>query len=125
MKRKLTLDKVLCINDILKRLIDNKELKVTPSFKFKLLSIMKLLEPHVINFEYICNEKIKEYGKENKDKQISISQEDDPESFEKYSKDISELLSSTVKIETVNAEDVFDKGVPAEALVTLYDLISE
>lgn len=125
MKKELTLDRVLSINDILKRLIDNTDLKITPSFKFKLLGIMKSLELPVANFDYMKNEKIKEYGKETEDGKISISQEDDPESFAKYSQDITELLSSTVEVETVNSEEVFDKGVPAEALVALYDLITE
>lgn len=125
MKKELTLDRVLGINDILKRLIDNNDLKISPSFKFKLLGIMKSLELPVANFDYVKNEKIREYGKETEDGKISISQEDDPESFAKYSQDITELLSSIVEVETVNAEEVFDKGVPAEALVALYDLISE
>jgi len=125
MKKKLTLNKVLGINDTLKRLIDNDGLKITPSFKFKLLGIMKSLELPVANFEYIKNEKIREYGKEQDDRQISISPEDDPESFEKYSKDINELLASEVEVETIDAVEVFDKGVPAEALVMLYDLLTE
>ncbi len=66
MKKKLTLNKVLGINDTLKKLIDNDELKISPFFKFKLLGIMKSLELPVANFEYINNEKIREYGKNRK-----------------------------------------------------------
>lgn len=125
MKKKLTLNKVLAINDILKRLIDNDEMKIASSFKFKLLGIMKSLELPVANFEYINNEKIREYGKEQEGGKISISPEDDPESFEKYSKDINDLLASEVEVETIESGEVFGKGVPAEALVALYDLMTE
>ena len=125
MKKKLTLNKVLGINDTLKKLIDNDELKISPSFKFKLLGIMKSLELPVANFEYINNEKIREYGEEQEDGQISINPEADPEAFEKYSKDINELLASEVEVKTIEVVEVFDKGVPAEALVMLYDLLTE
>ena len=77
MKKKLTLNKVLGINDTLKRLIDNDGLKINLSLKFKLLGIMKSLELPVANFEYINNEKIREYGKEQEDGKIIISPEDD------------------------------------------------
>ena len=60
MKKKLELYKVINANEILKRLIENKDLNINCILKFKLLGIMKELEPVVANFEYVKNEKIKE-----------------------------------------------------------------
>lgn len=125
MKKKLELYKVINANEILKRLIENKDLNISCILKFKLLGIMKELEPVVANFEYVKNEKIKEYGKETEDGKISINEDDDPEAFKKYSKDIQELVSTTVEVNTIKASDVIDKGIPVDALVAIYDLIAE
>ena len=125
MKKKLELYKVINANEILKRLIENKDLNINCILKFKLLGIMKELEPVVANFEYVKNEKIKEYGKETEDGKISSNEDDDPEAFKKYSKDIQELVSTTVEVNTIKASDVIDKGIPVDALVAIYDLIAE
>lgn len=124
MKKKLELYKVININEVLKTIID-KDTDVNCILKFKLLGIMKTLEPMVSNFELVKNEKIREYGKENENGQIGINKEEDPESFKKFHKDIKELLSTTVEVDTINASDVIDRGIPADALVNLYDLIAE
>lgn len=125
MKKKLELYKVINANEILKRIIDNKDLNINCISKFKLLGIMKELEPVVANFEFVKNEKIKEYGKEDENGQVSINPEEEPEMFKKYQEEIQELLSTTVKVDTVKASDVIDKDIPADALVAIYDLISE
>ena len=70
---KIKLGNVLEINNVLKSIIDNTELKIDALFKFKLLGIMKSFEIPIANFEIIRNEKIKEYGKELKMK-MEISQ---------------------------------------------------
>lgn len=125
MKKKLELYKVINANEILKRIIDNKDLNINCISKFKLLGIMKALEPVIANFEFVKNEKIKEYGKEDEDGQVSINGEDDPEAFKKYQEEIQELLSTIVETDTIKAADVIDKDIPADALVAIYDLICE
>lgn len=125
MKKKLELYKVINANEILKRIIDNKDLNINCISKFKLLGIMKELEPVVANFEFVKNEKIKEYGKEDENGQVSINPEEEPEMFKKYQEEIQELLSTAVKVDTIKAADVIDKDIPADALVAIYDLICE
>lgn len=125
MKKKLELYKVINANEILKRIIDNKDLNINCISKFKLLGIMKELEPVVANFEFVKNEKIKEYGKEDENGQVSINPEEEPEMFKKYQEEIQELLSTAVKVDTIKAADVIDKDIPADALVAIYDLIGE
>ena len=127
---KIKLGNVLEINNVLKSIIDNTELKIDALFKFKLLGIMKSFEIPIANFEIIRNEKINEYGKETEDengnKSIGISV-DDKEAIAKFSEDINKVIDSEidVNIEKLKAIDVFDKGLPTEYLVKLYPIIEE
>ena len=127
---KIKLGNVLEINNVLKSIIDNTELKIDALFKFRLLGIMKNLEVPIANFNVIRDEKIKEYGKEledeNGDKSIGIDA-NDKDAIAKFSKDINKVIDSEVEvnIEKLKAIDVFDKGLPTEYLVKLYPIIEE
>ena len=127
---KIKLGNVLEINNVLKQIIDNTELKIDALFKFKLLGIMKSFEIPIANFEVIRNEKIKEYGKETEDengnKSIGIGV-DDKNAIAKFSKDINKIIDSEVdvNINKLKSVDVFDKGLPADYLVRLYPIIEE
>ena len=127
---KIKLGNVLEINNVLKQIIDNSELKIDALFKFRLLGIMKNLEVPIANFNVIRDEKIKEYGKEledeNGNKSIGIDA-NDKDAIAKFSKDINKVIESEVEvnIEKLKAIDVFDKGLPTEYLVKLYPIIEE
>ena len=127
---KIKLGNILEINNVLKSIIDNTELKIDALFKFKLLGIMKSFEIPIANFDVIRNEKIKEYGKETEDengnKSIGIDA-NDKDAIAKFSKDINKVIESEVdvNIEKLKAIDVFDKGLPTEYLVKLYPIIEE
>ena len=123
---KIKLGTILDLNNMLKAIIDNTELKIDSLLKFKLLGILKNIEIPVNNFETVRNEKIREYGKENDEGNIGISA-DDTESMEKFTNDLNEVINSDVEvnIQKLKATDVFDKGLPAEYLVGLYSIIEE
>ena len=127
---KIKLGNVLEINNVLKQIIDNSELKIDALFKFRLLGIMKNLEVPIANFNIIRDEKIKEYGKEledeNGNKSIGIDA-NDKDAIAKFSEDINKVIDSEVdiNIEKLKAIDVFDKGLPTEYLVKLYPIIEE
>ena len=127
---KIKLGNVLEINNVLKQIIDNSELKIDALFKFRLLGIMKNLEVPIANFNVIRDEKIKEYGKEledeNGNKSIGIDA-NDKDAIAKFSEDINKVIDSEVdvNIEKLKAIDVFDKGLPTEYLVKLYYIIEE
>ena len=127
---KIKLGNVLEINNVLKQIIDNSELKIDALFKFRLLGIMKNLEVPIANFNVIRDEKIKEYGKEledeNGNKSIGIDA-NDKDAIAKFSKDINKVidLEVEVNIEKLKAIDIFDKGLPTEYLVKLYPIIEE
>ena len=123
---KIKLGIVLELNNMLKAIIDNTELKIDSLLKFKLLGILKNIEIPVNNFEAVRNEKIREYGKENDEGNIGISA-DDTESMEKFTNDLNEVINSEVEvnIQKLKAVDVFDKGLPADYLVGLYPIIEE
>ena len=123
---KIKLGIVLELNNMLKAIIDNTELKIDSLLKFKLLGILKNIEIPVNSFEAVRNEKIREYGKENDEGNISISV-DDTESMEKFTNDLNDVINSDIEvnIQKLKATDVFDKGLPAEYLVGLYSIIEE
>ena len=127
---KIKLGNVLEINNVLKQIIDNSELKIDALFKFRLLGIMKNLEVPIANFNVIRDEKIKEYGKEledeNGNKSIGIDA-NDKDAIAKFSEDINKVIDSEVEvnIEKLKAINVFDKGLPTEYLVKLYPIIEE
>ena len=127
---KIKLGNILEINNVLKSIIDNTELKIDALFKFKLLGIMKSFETPIANFEVIRNDKIKEYGKEledeNGNKSIGIGT-DDKDAIAKFSEDINKVIESEVdvNINKLKSVDVFDKGLPTEYLVKLYPIIEE
>ena len=127
---KIKLGNILEINNVLKSIIDNSELKIDALFKFRLLGIMKNLEVPIANFNVIRDEKIKEYGKEledeNGNKSIGIDA-NDKDAIDKFSKDINKVIDSEVEvnIEKLKAIDVFDKGLPTEYLVKLYPISEE
>lgn len=120
----LKLSEVLNLNQILKNIIDDKNLKMDSLFKFQLLGIMKTFEPYVTNFDVIRNEKVIEYGKKTDDGKASIDQ-NDKEAMEKFMNDISKVVNGevTINMAKLKAKDVFDKGLTAEYLVGLYPII--
>lgn len=121
---KLKLGNLININNTLKQIIDDDKTKIEPLLKFKLLGILKSIEPHVSNFEIIRNEKIKEFGKETKDGSISIAA-DDIDSIAKFNESITKLIENevTIQVDKLKVGDIFDKGVCAEYLIKLYPFI--
>ena len=116
MQEKLQLREILNINQTLKTIIDDKQANIDVLLKFKLLGIMKAIEPTISNYNIICNEKIIEYGEKTKkgNYQISLT-----------NADIEKVLNSEiiVNIEKLKAIEVFNKGVKAEYLIGLYSII--
>lgn len=123
---KIKLSELLNINNLLKTIIDNNNVKIDPLFKFKLLGIMKNIESDVINFETIRNEKIREYGKADEEGNIRILTEDE-DSMKKFTDDMNSVVNSDVDVNfsKLKPVDVFDRGLPAEYLVGLYSIIEE
>ena len=60
---KIKLGIVLELNNMLKAIIDNTELKIDSLLKFKLLGILKNIEIPVNNFEAVRNERFENMGK--------------------------------------------------------------
>ena len=117
---------VLQLNNLLKSIIDNTELKIDSLFKFRLWGIKKNIENPVKNYETIKNDKIREYGKEDEEGNIGISKED-VDALKKFTEDMDKIVDSDVEIniQKLKASDVFDKGLPADYLVGLYPIIEE
>ena len=129
---KMTLNEALVLNDILKTLIDSKELKISAIFKFKLLSIAKELENPVANFNIVRENKIMEYGTESEDEDGNKLgyygiKADDTDAMEKFKKDLEELVQKEidVNIQKLKVQEVFDAGVPSDYLVKLFNIIEE
>lgn len=126
MEIKLKLEEVLNINNTLKTIIDDHQTKINVLLKFRLLGIMKSIEPFVFSFDVIRNEKIIEYGKENKDGNFQIHK-DDKEAVAKFKNDLEQVLNSevTLNIELLKVNEVFDSGIRSDHLMGLFPIISE
>lgn len=126
MEIKLKLKDVRKANQALKIIIDNEELKLDPLLKFKLLGIMKTIEPHIENYETIKNEKIMQYGKETDGGQVYISSED-KEAVKKFNEDMDKVTEADVEvnISKIKAQDIMIKGVSADILIALYPFLEE
>ena len=117
---------IVRLNIALKMILNNNDLGIDQSLKFKLLGVMKDIETPVANFENARVHKVKEYGKENKDGDFSISK-DDIESMKKFKNDIDNILDSNVEVDIhkLKPNDVFDKGLSTDFLMALYPIITE
>ncbi len=126
MEVKLKLEEVLKLNNTLKSIIDDSRTKINVLLKFRLLGIMKALEPHISSFEIIRNEKIVEYGKENESGSFSIDN-NDTASLEKFKNDLEQVLTSevTTNIEMLSVNEVFDSGLRSDYLMGLFPIIKE
>lgn len=124
MEIKLKFSEVFRINTVLKTIIEDNKTKINALLKFRLLGIMRSMEPHISNFEIIKNEKIVEYGKETEDGIFQISK-DNTEGMEKFERDIKQVLDSEVliNIDMLKPDEVFDKGLSSEYLMGLYPII--
>lgn len=124
MEIKMKLNEVLNINNQISSIIDNNNIKIDVLLKFRLLGIMKALEPHVASFNIVKNEKIMEYGKEYDDGMFKI-EKDDTVALCKFKSDIEQLLITTVNIniEMLKPEEVFDRGLSSDHLINLYPII--
>lgn len=124
----MKLNYIITLNTIMENLINNVQ-GITPSLKFKFLGIMRELSPHINNFETIRNDLVRKYGKTDEQGMIKVEKED-TENFNKFNEEFDKFVSETdVDIDMsklkIKAADVFDKGVPANYLTLLYDLIEE
>lgn len=126
MEVKLKLGEVLNLNQALKTVIDDSDSKIDTLLKFKLLGIMKSIEPSVQNFEIIRNEKINEYGEKTEEGYCQIPSED-KEAIEKFNTDIKKLVNEdiVINITKFKANDIFNKGLKSDYLISLYPIIEE
>lgn len=114
------------INSAIKMLLDDTTVSFGTKLKFQFLTIMKQLEPIVTNITTLRDEKIREYGTEDENGEISIKKSD-TETITKFQKDMEELFNTDVDlvVTKINAEDIFQYKIPADYLLALYSIIEE
>lgn len=124
MEIKMTLGEALNINHSLRRIIDDSKSDTDVLLKFRLLGIMKSLEPHITNFEAVRNETIARFGEKTEDGRIQISA-DNSEALDSFNREISKVIDSeiSVRIDKLKPEEIFGKGVKSEYLIGLYTII--
>ena len=127
----MKLKEILNLNQIIKLIIDNNNLKIDSLLKFRLLGILKDIEPSVSNYETIRNENIREFGQPVNDEKGNIISYEIPQdnevSINKFKESLEKLLDNDVQItiHKLKVSEVFDKGLPADYLVGLYPIIEE
>lgn len=126
MEIKLKVDEVLGLNNTLKSIIDNDNIKINVLLKFRLLGIMRAIESHIINFEIVKNEKIIEYGEETNDGIYQIPKSN-YDAIENFKKEILQVLNSevTININMLKPREVFNQGLTSDYLIGLYPIIGE
>lgn len=114
------------INSAIKMLLDDTKVSFGTKLKFQFLTIMKQLEPIVTNITTLRDEKIREYGTEDENGEISIKKSD-TETVAKFQNDMEELFNTDVDlvVTKINAEDIFQYKIPADYLLALYSIIEE
>ena len=139
----MTIDEVLRYNDIIKSIIDNGT-EISPVVKFKLLGMLVQFKPIVDNFMQIRDELLQKYGTTNADGAVGIFRpkeedfQDDKDGLGKAMKDYEDAIAqysagiesianteATIEVQKFKAADIMTAGIPADALVILYDLIEE
>lgn len=120
----LKLSEVLNINQALKSIIDDSQIKLSSLMKFKMLGILREINPTVSNFDIIYNEKIVEYGEKQKNGDYKISG-DNKQAVSNFNRDIKEVVDSdvTIFIEKLKADKIFESGIKANHLIKLYPII--
>ena len=123
---KMKLSEIITINNALKTIIDDDNMKIDALLKFRFLGIMSSVETYIENFNVIRRDKICEYGENDENGNFFISQKNET-AIKKYTNDINEIIASEVevKIEKIKANDLFNIGIPAEILVKLYGIMEE
>lgn len=121
----LKVGEILNIDKTIKEIINDSTIQDALT-KFKLLGILHKLEPYILNYNVIKNDKIKEYGEKNEDGSIMISP-DNKEAIQKFSDSLNPVLNSDIDVplEKLKAIDVFNKGINAEHLIGLYSIIEQ
>lgn len=124
MKKKIRLAEILSINAAIKAIIDNESLEVSPLLKFKLLGIMKCLEPFIMNYETVKNEAVRKYGKTDENGNIEVSPKDS-ESWKAFMEELNPVINSEADVELtpLKPEEIFNSGVTSDYLMKLYSII--
>lgn len=114
---------ILNKNEILKQIIETKDIPAI--FKFKVLGIMKAIEPYLINLETVRNELIMKYGEEKEDGAFGLAK--DSSNFPTFSKEYEDLLNSETGFDMpkFKATEIFDIGIDTTLLLGIYDIIEE
>ena len=126
MKKKIKLMEILNINSVIKAIIDNERLEVSPLLKFKLLGIMKSFEPYIMNYETVKNDAIRKYGKTDDKGNIEVSPHDD-ELWKAFMEEMNPIINSeeAVELTPLKPEEIFNSGVPSDYLMKLYSVIGK
>ena len=113
------------LNYVVKRLLDNQDIKLSSKLKFRLLTILKQLEPTVTNLSTIRDEKIREYGEPDENGELVIKR--GTEEYTKFEKEFGELLNteSDIEVKKFKASELFEANIPSDYLIALYDYIEE
>ncbi len=119
----MTLLEVLNIHGTISEIINNEK-KIDCKLKFHLLGILHEIDTPVKNFERIRNEKIREYGTEDTEGNITIDSKD-TDTLTKFSQSLQDLLQEQiiVNLPRLKATDIFNSGLNAKYLVELYPIM--
>lgn len=121
----MKLAQILNLNYTIKKIVDDNKI-TSPLLKFKLLSIMKVFEPSVNNFNIIRNDMILKYGAKNENGNFEIAK-NDAEAIKNFNNEIEKVANENIDIviPKIKTDEIFNAGISADYLLLLYDIIGE
>lgn len=123
----MKLSEILKTYSCLKNIMDDNKINVDILCKFRLLGLLKSLEPYIENFEIIKNEKILKYGKTDKENGTTFIDKDDTNAINNFNNAMNELINSNIDLDIkfLKPDDIIDKGIPSHYLINLYNFIKD
>ena len=111
-------------NIIIKKIMDEPNIKLDISTRFQFLTLLKQFEPTMEMMDSLRNEKIMEYGEQSADGNYTIPITN-TNAVEKFKTDMDKLSDTDVAlvINKLKFKDLVNSGIPSDYLLALYDII--
>ncbi len=130
MKKILKVYQVNNIHTRIKNVIENKDVDIKATFKFKLLRLYSEVQNIVKDFEMTKDGLVNKYGTDVLDSEGNITQKrvsPEDKTWADFVKEINAVADSNVDIDItpITADELFEMGLDTDALADLVPIVEE